>query len=72
MKLAILRATCYDRYRMKPEPALYDDPNAPELARQRALEDIQAGRVVPHEKVVAWLKTWGTPDEKPMPPEWLE
>lgn len=62
---------CY-QHRMKPERALYDDPNAPELARRRALEDMRAGRVVPHEKVVEWLKTWGTADEKPMPPEWLE
>lgn len=29
--------------------------------------DIAAGRVVPHEKVVAWLKSWGTPNELPCP-----
>jgi predicted transcriptional regulator len=34
--------------------------------------DIEAGRVVPHEQVAEWLKTWGTPDEKPMPSEWLK
>ena len=28
---------------------------------------ITAGRVVPHEKVVAWLKSWGKPDELPCP-----
>jgi predicted transcriptional regulator len=29
--------------------------------------DIEAGRVVPHEKVVAWLQSWGTADELPCP-----
>lgn len=29
--------------------------------------DYTAGRVVPHEKVVEWLKSWGTPDELPRP-----
>ena len=38
----------------------------------RAREDIAAGRVVPHEQVAAWLRTWGTPDERPMPREWLK
>ncbi len=26
-----------------------------------------AGKVVPHAKVVEWLKSWGTPDELPRP-----
>jgi predicted transcriptional regulator len=26
-----------------------------------------AGRVVPHEQVIQWLKSWGTPDELPRP-----
>jgi predicted transcriptional regulator len=26
-----------------------------------------AGRVVPHDKVAAWLKSWGTEDELPRP-----
>lgn len=34
--------------------------------------DIAAGRVVPHELVREWLAKWGTPEETPMPPEWLE
>ena len=50
---------------------LFDDPEALERARLRALADIAEGRTVPHEEVAAWLKTWGTADEKPMPPEWL-
>ena len=34
--------------------------------------DLAAGRCVPHEDVAAWLKTWGTPDYKPMPRSWLK
>ena len=41
------------------------------ISDARADADIAAGRGVPHEEVVKWLKTWGTPDEKPMPAEWL-
>jgi len=29
--------------------------------------DYAAGRVVPHDKVVEWLKSWGTSDELPRP-----
>lgn len=36
-----------------------------------ARRDVAAGRVIPHEQVAAWLETWGTPDYKPMPREWL-
>ncbi|HEV7288319.1 antitoxin [Sphingomonas sp.] len=57
---------------MKPERALYEDGDAPARARERALADIAAGRTVRHEQVAEWLKTWGTPDEKPMPSEWLK
>jgi predicted transcriptional regulator len=32
--------------------------------------DVKAGRVVPHEKVVEWLKTWGTAERKPAPFSW--
>ena len=38
---------------------------------RRAQADIAAGRFVEHEKVAEWLKTWGTKDEHPIPPEWL-
>ena len=37
----------------------------------RAQADIATGRVVDHAKVVEWLKTWGTPEERPVPSEWL-
>lgn len=57
---------------MNAERALFNDPDALERARLRALDDIKAGRTVPHADVTAWLKSWGTADEKPMPPEWLK
>lgn len=57
---------------MNAERALYEDPDALELSRKRALADIAAGRVVPNAAVTDWLKTWGTPDETPMPAEWLK
>ncbi len=28
---------------------------------------LKAGRIVPHEEVVKWLKSWGRPDESPCP-----
>ena len=35
---------------------------------REGLADHEAGRVAPHEKVEAWLKSWGTDHELP-PPE---
>jgi predicted transcriptional regulator len=29
--------------------------------------EIEAGRFIPHDKVVEWLKSWGTPNELPCP-----
>jgi predicted transcriptional regulator len=57
---------------MKHEPSPHDllSTAADEAALRRAEEDIAAGRLVPHEEVAKWLRTWGTPDEKPMPAEW--
>lgn len=46
---------------------------AAEAAADRLAEgEIDAGRGVEHAKVAEWLKTWGTPEERPIPPEWLE
>lgn len=42
-----------------------------EEADRRARADIAAGRGVPHEQVASWIMKLGTPDEEPMPPEWL-
>jgi predicted transcriptional regulator len=36
-------------------------------AIRRGLADIRAGRVVPHEKVEAWLDSWGTDEVLPPP-----
>ncbi|MEO8925818.1 MAG: antitoxin [Caulobacteraceae bacterium] len=58
----------------KPEPSIFDevDEQAEATAEAEALADIEAGRVVPHEEVAAWLETWGTPDEKPAPASWFK
>lgn len=59
---------------MVPEPSIFDevDTAAGQAADAEGLADIAAGRVVPHGEVSAWLETWGTPDEKPMPASWLK
>ncbi|WP_304164924.1 antitoxin [Phenylobacterium aquaticum] len=59
---------------MKPEPSLFDeiDAEADERAMLEGEADADAGRVVPHEEVAAWLKTWGTPDERPAPAHWFK
>lgn len=31
------------------------------------IEDLKAGRVVPHSKMEAWLQSWGKPGEKKPP-----
>jgi predicted transcriptional regulator len=49
--------------------SIFDDVD--EEAEARALAeaeaDIAAGRVVPHEKVIRWIKSWFTDDELPRP-----
>jgi predicted transcriptional regulator len=41
--------------------------DAEALAIAEAEADVAAGRVVPHEDVVKWLRSWGKPDELPCP-----
>jgi len=36
-------------------------------AIEEGIRAADAGRVVAHEDVVAWVKSWGHPDELPMP-----
>ena len=36
-------------------------------AIEKGLRDSEAGRVIPHEQVVAWVESWGRADELPMP-----
>ena len=60
---------------MNAERDIFDRHNADaadRVADAEADADLAAGRVVDHAKVVEWLSKWGTPDEKPAPPEWLE
>lgn len=56
------------------ERTILDDlTDAEDEARLAEAEaDIAAGRVVPHAEVAEWLKTWGTPDEKPAPAHWFK
>ncbi len=53
---------------------LFDEVDEEADARliAEAEADWVAGRCVPHEEVAAWLRTWGTPDYKPMPRSWLK
>jgi predicted transcriptional regulator len=57
-----------------PEADLFDtiDEAAEEAAYARAEADAAAGRVVSHEAVSAWLRTWGTSDYAPPPQEWFK
>jgi predicted transcriptional regulator len=60
---------------MNSERGIFDNEETPEQTTAldaQALASVAAGRFIPHEEVAKWLKTWGTPDFKPMPREWLE
>ena len=48
-------------------PILTDDEAEEARLDAQAIADAEAGRVVPHEDVVAWLLSWGTPEELPRP-----
>ena len=43
------------------------DEAAEAKAIAEAEADFATGRVVPHEDVVKWLRSWGTADELPCP-----
>lgn len=34
---------------------------------KKAIASLDAGKGIPHEKVKAWVESWGTKNEKPMP-----
>lgn len=52
---------------MKDENSLFGSPEAEARAEARAEADARAGRVVPHEKVRAWLASWGSAKRLPRP-----
>jgi predicted transcriptional regulator len=50
------------------ELSLFDETAAEaEAADAEGLADLEAGRVISHEAMKAWLLSWGTPDELPPP-----
>ena len=58
---------------MSEEPGLFvfeeisaDDAEL-DAATLRGLADIEAGRVVSHEAVVRWVKSWSSPNPLPRP-----
>lgn len=58
---------------MEHDPFIFDgDPEADEASLRRAEADVAAGRVIPHEEVAKWLRTWGTPESGPPPKSWFE
>ncbi len=36
-------------------------------AIDEGIKEADAGKLIPHDDVVAWMESWGTPDELPMP-----
>lgn len=54
---------------MKIEPAIFDetDDEAEAAAEARAEADIAAGRVISHEAVSRWLKSWSDGVPTPAP-----
>ena len=48
--------------------SIFDNPPDEEARLDAAAEaEIEAGQFVTHDKVVEWLKSWGTPNELPCP-----
>lgn len=54
---------------MTPEPAIFEDVDeaADEAADAEGIADLEAGRVISHEAMKAWLLSWGTPNKLPAP-----
>ena len=53
----------------KPDPPIFDesDPQAEAAADREGLADIEAGRVISHDDMKTWLRSWGTSKELPPP-----
>ena len=58
---------------MSEEPGVFDfeevslDDTELDAATLRGLADIEAGRVVSHEAVLRWVKSWSSPNPLPRP-----
>ena len=54
---------------MNDERPIFEEDDEESLAASdaRAEAEIAAGKGIPHEEVVKWLRTWGTPEEGPPP-----
>lgn len=52
---------------MTAEQGLFDSPEAEARSEARAEEDIREGRLISHEIVRRWLKSWGTARRLPRP-----
>lgn len=52
-----------------PDFLFFDEVDEEEDERRiaEADADIAAGRVISHEAMLRWIKSWGTPDELPPP-----
>ena len=48
-------------------PAIYGDKEAFLKAVQEGIESADAGDLIPHEEVWAWVDSWDTENELPMP-----
>jgi hypothetical protein len=51
----------------KTQPRLPDSEGDDATADAEALEDLKAGRTISHDKMKAWLRSWGTANEPPPP-----
>jgi predicted transcriptional regulator len=60
-----------DTAHAKPNEAALDpltvDPTWQTAAIEEGIRAADAGRVIPHEDVAAWVLSWSGPNERPMP-----
>jgi len=47
----------------KPQPIFEDSDADDQAADAEGLADLDAGRIISHEDMKAWLATWGKPPE---------